>query len=351
MQVFAHANVIIRVNTLNWVVKSQLKIYRMDRRKFMENLATITVAGAANVHLNFADGKDKNPQNVKGSIPKRILGKTGVEVTTLILGGVAGMMQKPTAQFHPAELANAALDSGINYFDTAADYGAGQSELNYGIVLATRRNEVFLATKTGDRTYDGAMREVEKSLKRLQTDHLDLYQVHGVRATEDIALWDKPDGVMKALYRLKDEKVTRFIGVTGHESAEAMNQAIDRYQFDTILTTFNPVSRRKPFRELVLPNALKKNMGIIAMKVMGGGEGALVIGNPPVKPANGNWYWDEASHQSEATTLIRYVLGLPVSCADIGMRSIRELEINVTAARDMTPLKRNEQADLENLMM
>jgi predicted aldo/keto reductase-like oxidoreductase len=123
------------------------------------------------------------------------------------------------------------------------------------------------------------------------------------------------------------------------------------YQFDTVLTTFNPVPRRKPFGELVLPNALGKNMGIIAMKVMGGGEGALVVGNPPVKPANGNWYWDEASHQVEATTLIRYVLGLQVSCVDIGMKSLRELEINVTAARDMKPLNRKEQINLENLMM
>ena len=323
----------------------------MDRRKFMGNLATITVAGAACLQLNFAEDKGKKPEGGKNEIPKRILGKTGVEVTALILGGVSGMMQKPTAEFHPAELANAALDSGINYFDTAPSYGAGQSELNYGVVLAKRRNEVFLATKTSSRTYDGAMREVEESLKRLQTDHIDLYQVHGVNAKEDITLWDGPDGVMKAFYKLRDEKIIRFIGVTGHESAEAMNQAIDMYQFDTILTTFNPVPRRKPFRDLVLPNALRKNMGIIAMKVMGGGEGALVTGNPPVKPVNGNWYWDETSHQAEAATLIRYVLGLPVSCADVGMKSIKELEINVTAARDMKPLKRKEQIILENLMM
>ena len=88
------------------------------------------------------------------------------------------------------------------------------------------------------------------------------------------------------------------------------------YQFDTILTTFNPVPRRKPFRELVLPNALKKNMGIIYMKVMGGGGGALALGNPAITEvgkefARKNWYWDETPHQAEATTLIRYCLGLP----------------------------------------
>jgi len=323
----------------------------MDRRKFMGTLATMTIAGAAGFQLNFAEGTDIKHELKNIGIPKRILGKTGVEVTALILGGVSGMMQKPTAEFDPAELANAALDAGINYFDTAPSYGAGQSELNYGVVLAKRRNEVFLATKTGNRTYDGAMREVELSLKRLQTDHLDLLQAHSVSYNEDFTLWNNPDGMMKAFYKLRDEKVIRFIGVTGHESAEAMNQAIDRFEFDTILTTFNPVPRRKPFRELVLPNAIRKNMGIIAMKIMGGGEGALAAGNPSVKPANGSWYWDVTPHQADASSLIRYVLGLPVSCADIGMKSLKELEINVAAARDMKPLNRNEQIKLENLMM
>lgn len=323
----------------------------MNRRKFMGKLATITVAGAAIMQVDFAEVGNKKPEVRKIGIPKRILGKTGVEVTTLILGGVSGMMQKPTTKFHPAELANAALDAGINYFDTAPSYGDGQSELNYGVVLAKRRNEVFLASKTQNRTYDGAMRDVEQSLKRLQTDHLDLYQVHSVSYNEDFTLWNKPDGMMKALYKLRDEKVIRFIGVTGHESAEAMNQAIDRFEFDTILTTFNPVPRRKPFRELVLPNAIRKNMGIIAMKIMGGGEGALAVGNPSIKPVNGSWYWDETPHQADPSTLIRYVLGLPVSCADIGMKSLKELEINVAAARDMKPLNKKEQGNLENLMM
>jgi aryl-alcohol dehydrogenase-like predicted oxidoreductase len=323
----------------------------MDRRRFMGALATMTAAGATGLQLDFIDAAEIKQESKKTGIPKRILGKTGVEVSALILGGVSGMMQKPTAEFHPAELANAALDAGINYFDTAASYGAGQSELNYGVVVGKRRNEVFLATKTGNRTYDGAMREVEASLKRLQTDHLDLLQVHGVSYNEDFTLWGRPDGMMKAFNKLRDEKVTRFIGVTGHESADAMNNAIDRFEFDTILTTFNPVPRRKPFRELVLPNAIRKRMGIIAMKVMGGGLGALAIGNPKEKPVSGNWYWDDTPNQAEASTLIRYVLGLPVTCADIGMKSLKELEINIAAARDMKPLNKKEQIFLEKLML
>ena len=321
----------------------------MDRRKFMEKLAAAAVTGSAFLRTDFTGLVNQTTDEKKG-MPKRILGKTGVEVPVLVIGGVAGMAMKPTAEFNPSELANAALDSGITYFDTAPAYGEGQSELNYGMVLAKRRNEVFLASKTIDRTYDGTMRSVEESLKRLQTDHLDLCQVHGLTDKEDITFWGKQDGVMKALYKLRDEKITRFIGVTGHETAESMNRAIDMYEFDTILTTFNPVPRRKPFRESLLPNALRKNMGIIAMKVMGGGGGALASGNP-LKNINGNWYWDETSQQADPSTLVRYVLGLPVSCSVIGMKSLKELNINVSAARDMKPLTREEQVDLENLML
>jgi len=315
----------------------------------MGKLAAIAVAGAAIGQIDPKDLKVVKTEGKKGILPKRILGKTGVEVSVLVLGGVAGMGMKPTNEFNPADLANAAIDEGITYLDTAPGYSNGQSELNYGVVMAKRRNDVFLASKTLSRTYDGTMREVEESLKRLQTDHYDLFQVHSVLEKEDVTLWSKPDGMMKAFYKLRDEKVTRFIGVTGHESADAMNRAIDMYDFDTILTTFNPVPRRLPFRESVLQNAIKKNMGIIAMKVMGGGGGALAKVNP-AKNINGNWYWDETVHQAEVSDLIRYVLGLPVSCANIGMKSIKELEVNVTAVRDMKPFTKDELVKLETFM-
>lgn len=320
----------------------------MDRRDFMQKMAA-AAAGAAVIRMDLNDNQPDNSGLKKGIIPKRVLGKTGVEVSVLVLGGVSGMGMKPTDEFNPADLANAAIDAGITYLDTAPGYSNGQSELNYGIVMAKRRKEVFLASKTLKRSYDETMREVEESLKRLQTDHYDLFQVHSVLDKEDVSLWGKENGMMKAFYKLRDEKVTRFIGVTGHESADAMNRAIDMYDFDTILTTFNPVPRRLPWRESVLPNAIKKNMGIIAMKVMGGGGGALVNVNP-AKNVNGNWYWDETPHQAEASDLIRYVLGLPITCANIGMKSLKELEINVAAVKNMKPFTKEEQVQLEKLM-
>jgi len=320
----------------------------MDRREFLGTMAAVVAGSAKHTLPALAAESGTHAKSGKKEIPRRVLGKTGVEVTSLILGGVVAMKEAPTAKFHPAELANAAIDAGIHYFDTAPSYSNGQSEQNYGEVLATRRKEVFLATKTGNRTYDGAMREVEASLKRLRTDRLDLLQVHGVTAKEDFAKWDKPDGVLKALYKLRDEKVTRFIGVTGHESPEAMRSAIELFEFDTILTTFNPTARRLPYQQLVLPVAREKKMGILAMKVMGGGLGSLAVGNP-IKNDD-IWYHDAAPRQAEAAMLIRYALGLPITAAVVGMGSLEHLRINVAAARDAQRLDQNARGQLEKEM-
>ncbi len=320
----------------------------MNRREFIGSLITTAAVGTTCLRADLAGRLEQQQKPGKPPVPRRMLGKTSVKVSALIIGGVVAMKEAPTAKFHPAELANAALDAGINYFDTAPSYGNGQSERNYGEVLATRRNEVFLATKTGNRSYDGAMREVEESLKRLRTGRLDLLQVHDTKAKEDFTKWDKPDGVLKALYKLRDEKVTRFIGVTGHESPEAMRRAIELFDFDTILTTFNPTLRRRPYQQLVLPLARKKKMGILAMKVMGGGYGSLAVGNPVRN--DDVWYHDEAPRQSQAAGLIRYVLGLPISAAVVGMGSLEHLRINVAAVRDAGPLNKQQRKALEKHM-
>jgi len=314
----------------------------------MAGIVAAAAAGTVRVRAGLAGESSEREKPAEPAIPRRPLGKTGVQVSALVLGGFVAMKEPPTAKFDPAELANAALDAGINYFDTAPAYGNGQSERNFGQVLATRRKEVFLATKTGSRSYEGAMRDVEASLKRLRTDHLDLLQVHGTKADEDFAKWDKPDGVLKALYKLRDEKVTRFIGVTGHESAEAMRRAIELFDFDTVLTTFNPTARRRPFQQLVIPAAHSKKMGILAMKVMGGGYGSLAIGNP-IKN-DGVSYHDEAPGQAEAELLIRYALGLPICAAVVGMGSVEQLRLNVAAVRDRPPLTAEQRKALEQRM-
>ena len=137
--------------------------------------------------------------------------------------------------------------------------------------------------------------------------------------------------VFKAFEKLRDEKVTRFIGVTGHESADVMCRAISLYDFDTVLTTFNPTAKRREYEEKVLPLANREQMGIVAMKVMGGAFGSLAIGNP-IKN-DGKPHHDDAAQQAAAGALIRYVLGLPIAVAVVGMSSLEHLQINVAAAR------------------
>jgi aryl-alcohol dehydrogenase-like predicted oxidoreductase len=319
----------------------------MNRREFLKSVAAVcAVAGQSPAPT--AEAASKPDTSIGAKLPQRLLGKTGVQVSALALGGVIGMQLPPSAGHDPVAIAETALNLGVTYFDTAPSYNDGQSETNYGHVLTRRRKEVFQTTKTGDRTYDGTMRSIEQSLKRLQTDHVDLVQIHGVSPKEDLDAWEKPNGVLTALRKLRDQKVTRFIGLTGHDSATRLREAIERYEFDTLLTTLNPVSRRQPFREDLLPVANRKQMGIIAMKVMGGGYGCLVTGNPLQKVLRP--YHDETAHQANALSLIRYTLSLPVSVAVIGVASVEQLKANVRVVREAVPMTLAERRELEAAM-
>lgn len=318
----------------------------MKRREFIQS-----VIGAAALPLHLpAPGMHASAAPADGAsrLPARTLGKTGVEVSALALGGVIGMQREPSPDFDPVAIAEAALQAGVTYFDTAPSYNNGQSESNYGQALARRRKEVFLACKTGDRTYDGTMRSVEQSLKRLRTGWVDLLQIHGVTAGEDLDAWGKPGGVYSALMKLRDQKVTRFVGVTGHDSAEVLLRAIEMYEFDTLLTTLNPVARRRPYREELLPAANRKGMGVIAMKVMGGGNGCLAAGNPFRKVLRS--YHDETRQQARAETLVRYTLSLPVSAAVIGAASVEQVTANAGLVRAWMPMDGAECTDLERSM-
>jgi aryl-alcohol dehydrogenase-like predicted oxidoreductase len=318
----------------------------MNRRDFLKSLAVAYTAGVPISQACAAESTANHSQNAQ--LPHRTLGKTSVKVSALGLGGVIGMQLGPSSDHDPVGIAETALNLGITYFDTSPDYNDGQSETNYGQVLARRRKEVFVATKTNSRTYDGTMRSIEQSLKRLQTDHVDLLQVHGVSGTEDIIAWGKPDGVMAAFKKLRDQKVIRFYGITGHDSAAKLREAVEMYELHTLLTTLNPVPRRQPFREELLPTATRKELGVIAMKVMGGGNGCLVTGNPLQKVLRP--YHDQTPHQVTPPELLRYTLALPISVAIVGVASVEQLKANITTVREMVPMTVAERQDLERIM-
>ncbi|MGA2984434.1 MAG: aldo/keto reductase [Terriglobia bacterium] len=284
-----------------------------------------------------------------GTMPTRVLGKTGVKVSILALGGVGAVTDFPSDEL-AAKFIQDAIASGITYVDTAAAYGHDNdprsSERRYGKALGPRRKNIYLATKTAKRKSDEAMRDIETSLKTLHTDYLDAVQVHCVLTTDDIPAWGKPDGVYTLLRKLKDQKVIRFIGVTSHIEVPCLQRAVETYDFDTILTTFGPTLDRRPFEETLLPRLQEKKMGIAAMKVMGGMREYNRV-NLDALPAK---LVGEGKGLTSAEKLMRYTLSLPIHTATNGIGDYRQLSANLAVCHQFEPMTREERTDVQHAM-
>ena len=222
----------------------------LSRREFLEKSGLAVGAVAAMPALPPSLAPDD--ATVAAKMPQRVLGRTGVRVSILAMGCGSRYLMYPEDQ--ASAVLEKVIASGINYLDTAVGYGDGESETRVGRVMATRRKDVFLATKvpTRSRTRDAALKEVEASLKRLQTDHLDLLHLHSLGDEADLAKIEAPDGALKALYELREQKVTRFIGMTSHTDGAVMAKAIERNDLDCVQMAMNP-ARAARFEELALP--------------------------------------------------------------------------------------------------
>jgi aryl-alcohol dehydrogenase-like predicted oxidoreductase len=309
----------------------------VTRRKFIRSIT----GGMAAVGI----GSTLKPFEALGQLssglpkmPTRPLGQTGHNVCLFSLGGQGLLEQAGNHTGEAVALINRAIDLGVNYLDTAHYYGHGSSETYYGQVMKTRRKEVYLATKSGARDYDGAMRELDESLKRLQTDHLDCWQMHNVRTQQDVDKIFAPNGALKAFVQARDQKITRFIGITGHRNPFPLKDAIGRFPFDTILLALNAADKNLPgpddessFIENLLPIAVDKKMGIIGMKV----------------PALGHIF--KPGGLTTMQQAMGYALTLPISTVIIGIKTIAELEENIRIAQNFKPLPAIEMAKLEDL--
>jgi predicted aldo/keto reductase-like oxidoreductase len=282
----------------------------VSRRQFLETSGLAAGAVAAVPALASPLAADATATT---KLPHRALGRTGASVSILALGCGSRFLM------YPADQATAVLEKavglGIDYLDTAVSYGDGESETRLGRFLVTRRKDVFLATKvpTRARTRDAALKEVEGSLKRLQTDRVDLLHLHSLGDDADLARIEAPDGALKALYELREQKVARFVGMTSHTDGAVMAKAIERNDLDCVQLAMNP-ARAARFEELALPAAGKKNLGIILMKVTG--QDKLL-----------------ADGGADAASLLRYAWSLPISTAVCGMPKLEFLEANVATAR------------------
>ncbi|HVD75998.1 MAG TPA: aldo/keto reductase [Vicinamibacteria bacterium] len=288
--------------------------------KHKDTLSRRDFLGKSGLALGAVAALPALPAAAAGSkLPHRLLGRTGVSVPILAFGCGSRFLMYESEEAGLAAL-NRAIDMGITYLDTAIDYGDGKSETRVGMVMKTRRKEVFLATKIPERarTRDAALREVEASLKRLQTDHVDLLHVHGLGGEADLAKIEAPDGVLKALYELRSQKTARFIGMTSHTDGAVMARAIEGNDLDCVQMAMNP-ARANRFEELALPAARAKNLGVILMKVTGQ-EHLLGAG------------------KAEAAPLLRYAWSLPVTTVVCGMPKPEFVAANVASARGFTSM-------------
>ncbi len=287
-----------------------------------------------------------NPVTPK-AMPTRNLGRTGYQTGLFSLGGQAAI-EKADNESVAVPLIEKALDIGVNYIDTSARYGgdARCSERYIGQVMKRRRREVFLATKTHDRTLDGSMRLLETSLELLQTDHIDLWQIHNLSDMGQIDQIFAKGGAVEALVKAKEQKIVRAIGVTGHADPAVLLAAIRRFEFDSILLALNAADpHHLSFTKELLPLAVEKEMAIIGMKIPARGR-ILASWSPPPGGARGFGPAATRSGTLTMTEAMRYVLTLPVSTVIVGCDSIAQLEENVKIAREFTPLSQTQMAGL-----
>ncbi len=299
----------------------------MNRRQFLETLAVGLAAAPALA--------SSSPTQ----LPTRTLGRTGIKVPILGFGsGSRFLMYKEEDK--ALEALNRAIDLGITYLDTAHEYGGGKSEERIGQIMGTRRKEVTLATKIEARTADEGRRQIELSLKRLRTDHLDVLHIHALENAKDLEAIEAPNGVLKAVYEAREQKMTRAIGITCHADPAALKAALEHNDFDCTQMALNAgLARMAPaphgfkakmmgdtsFERLALPVARRKGLGVIAMKVFGQEQ---LLGTAPVDK------------------LVTYALSLPVSLAVIGMPHVEHIETNAALARSFTPMSARERQKL-----
>ena len=325
------------------------------RRDFLKASGAVTAALLAPVGVR-ADAVHtmpelpENPRTMK-AMPTRNLGKTGYKVGIFSLGGQAAL-EMPNNFDVAVPIVERALDLGVNYIDTSSIYGGPDrwSEQYVGRVMAKRRNEAFLATKTKERTRDGSMRMIEKSLQLLQTDHVDLWQLHDIGTQYDVDQVFAKDGALEALIEMKDQKVVRHLGLTGHYRPDGLMEAIRRFQFDTILMAMNAADpHHYSFNEKLLPLAVERQMGIIGMKIPARGRMLSSWTPPSLEQQKHSWDGMVIAPTPGTLTMreaMGYALSRPLSTVIIGCNNVQQLEENVQLARDFTPLSENQQAEL-----
>jgi predicted aldo/keto reductase-like oxidoreductase len=300
---------------------------KTSRRDFVRN-ATVGASVAALADRVIAQTSSASATG----LPMRELGKTGQRVSILCLGGwhIGAIKDESEA----IRVMHAAIDEGVNFFDNAWDYHDGGSEDRMGKALAMdkRRDKVFLMTKNCERDYQGSMKDLEDSLRRLQTDHLDLWQFHELVYDNDPD-WVFEKGGMKAALEARKAGKVRFVGFTGHKDPHIHLKMLAKpHDWDTAQMPINVMDAHyRSFQKEVVPVCLKKRVGVIGMKGLAGGhpEGRL--------PSKAGISVEEC---------FRFCLSMPVSAQVMGITSMDQLKQNVAIVRNFKPMTASEKTAL-----
>lgn len=297
----------------------------MKRRTMIGGLAGATLATATGA-TGATDNPNFLPTYKPGAVPQRVFGKTGAKLS--VIGLASGRFHLTGSDENAIALTQRAYELGINYFDTAHSYWGGHSEEVYGQAIKGFRKQIFLTTKSNKRTAQEAEAELHASLKALQTDYLDLWQVHEVARLEEVERIFAPGGAIEAFVAAKKAGKARFIGFTGHTDPAVHLELLKRFeQWDTILM---PLHIADPlylsFEKQVLPIAVERGMGIQGMKNFGNAK---------------------LLQQFSVKECLSYVLSLPIHCTAVGCTTLGQLEDDVRIAQQFKPLDATQIAALQ----
>ena len=295
------------------------------RRDFMRSVGALGAAVRLSAHVGALDSAAATRKGLdagSGEIPRRPLGRTGVQVSAIGVGG--HHLGDLSTVDDAVRLVHEAVDAGITFFDNCWEYYNGKTENWLGRALRGRRDKVFLMTKvcTHGRSGQLALQMLEESLRRLQTDHLDLWQIHGIVYDNDPELAYAAGGVLEAFDQAKKQGKTRFVGFTGHKDPAFHLKMLELgYPFDTVQMPLNPFDAGfHSFEKQVLPEVNRRGMAALGMKSMGGTA------------------WAVKNRVVSAEALLRYAMSLPVAVTICGVDSLDVLRQNLRIARGFTPM-------------
>jgi uncharacterized protein len=301
----------------------------LNRRGFIKGAAILGAAPLVGGGIMAAQSESASKL---GEVPKRQLGRTGAEVSAMGIGGYH--LGSAQTDQDATEIVAMAMDHGVNFFDNAWEYHDGLSEERLGKALKGKRDRAFVMTKVCSHGRDKkvAMRMLEESLRRLQTDHLDLWQIHEVVYDNDPDLIFAPSGAAEALVDAKQQGKVRFIGFTGHKDPEIhLKMLSHNFPFDTVQMPLNCCDATfRSFEAHVLPEANRRGIAVLGMKSLGG-SGELVKGGAVT-----------------AEQGLRYAMSLPVATTISGIESLQVLEQNLQVAVNFKALDSVQMNTLRN---